>query len=80
VEQLAFSDFPFALGTFRNLVSAARTSENGHEVARFDAEVAHWRSQQTLPTMAASRPLGSPLPAEIVGNLEAGTANQAAAL
>jgi hypothetical protein len=77
VERLAFSDFPFALGTFRNPVSA---SENGHEVARFDAEVAHWRSQQTLPTMAASRPLGSLLPPEIVGNLEAGTANQAAAL
>jgi hypothetical protein len=74
---LLFSDFPFALGAFCNLGSA---SENGHEVARFDAEVAHWRSQQTLPTMAASRPLGSPLPAEIVGNLEAGTANQAAAL
>jgi hypothetical protein len=77
VEQLSFSDFPLALGAFRNLVSA---SENGHEVVRLDTEVAHWRSQQTLPTMAASRPLGYPLPAEIVGNLKAGTTNQAAAL
>jgi hypothetical protein len=45
-----------------------------------DTEVAHPRSQQTLQTMAACRLLGSPLPAEIVCNLEAATANEAAAL
>jgi hypothetical protein len=77
VEPLSLSDFPLALGAFRDIVIA---SENGHEVSRFDTEVSHLRSQQTLPTMTASRPRGSPLPAEIVRNLEAGTANQAAAL
>jgi hypothetical protein len=31
-------------------------------IVRFDTEVAHPRSEQTLQTMAASRLLGTPLP------------------